>query len=196
MFKLSEFFANFYKNQKIVNNYSVTKKLIVDNIEEVEGLWGIYNNSFLLVNRRAPCKQSFSEESFADILKDPTAIKYIAVNENDKKLAGMGIITNNFKNTPWISEEYFEYQFPGFYSKRLMYYFIGIVVSERYRKQRCASRIINKIIGDLPEGAAVGFDHSYKVNPLMPYIVKKINDCRNIKRKYLDSQNYYIFYKK
>lgn len=172
-------------------HFSVIRKEIIEESQK-EDLWKIYDSSFSPLNDKTPCRQSFDKEHFFCLLSEPSAIKYIAIDDRNKKNIGMGLITRNFRNTPWISEAYFKAQFKEKYLENKIYYFMGIVVLKEYRGKGCSKILIKKIINDLPLDAAVGFDHSKGINPFIPNFVKIADKKRKVKKKYLDSQNYYI----
>ncbi len=167
----------------------VHKKEIISEISEMETLWDIYNDSFIDLNKNAPCQQSFDKEHFLGILQEKTAIKYILTSK-EGSMIGMGMVTNNFHNTPWISSEYFKNKFRDYYHKNLIYYFIGIAVAKEYRHQGYGTLLIKTITENLPEGAMLGFDHSANINFFIPHFSRIAT--KKIKKRYLDSQSYYV----
>jgi len=174
----------------------IQKREIVDSFKEKEELWKIYDDSFLRTNKETPCRQSLDKKHFFDVLMSSSVAKYIAIFKPSKKIIGIGMISNDLKNSPWISEDYFKSQFAGYFSEKLIYYFMGIAISKEYRRRGYAIGIIEYIIDDIPQNAIMGFDHSQKKNPYIKYFTSMVKQSRFIKRKYLDSQRYYLVYKK
>lgn len=167
----------------------VQKSIVNDNIDK-EKLWEIYNCSFADLNKNAPCKQSFDKVHFLDIMERPDVFKYLVFAEHGSNLIGLGMLTNNFENTPWISEEYFKNKFRDNFDKKNIYYFLGVAIAEGQRHKGFATVLIKKMANNLPSGAMVGFDNSEKMNFFIPHFSD--NNGKNKKRKFLDSQNYYI----
>jgi hypothetical protein len=184
---------NFIKGRKI-NNRTIVKKDIIEDEEEAKILWDIYDQSFLETNKKTPCRQSFDKDHFFQILKNATALKYLLFIDN--QVVGMGMVTNNLENTPWISEDYFKAHFSEATSSGLLYYFMGIVIFKKYQRMGNAIAIIEEIVKNLPEGAILGFDHSFGANRHLPYFTKIISQAKFIKTKYIDRQQYYVVYRK
>lgn len=196
---LSYFCKRLYKNfrkGKYANNRIIIKKKAIESKKEMEGLWKIYDQSFLETNRKSPCRQNLRQGHFFQALKNPTVFKYILFTKENNQPIGIAMVTNNLKNSPWISEDYFKSQFPKIFSKGFLYYFMGIAILEKHRGRGHAVALIEKIIQDLPKETIMGFDHSFNANRHLPYFTKIISQSRFIKRKYLDKQRYYIVFRK
>ena len=169
---------------------AMKRERIVDH-DETERLWEIYNKTFEKVNRLSPCRQSLDREHFMEVLHDTTVAKYLLVHTN-AGIIGIGLITNDFKNTPWISSEYFQFHYPESFEKRHIYYFMGLAIDERHRGQHYSLTLIEHIIDDLPHHAILGFDHSGNVNPMLHHFTKVVKQARSIERTHLDRQHYHI----
>ena len=196
----SYFVRKIYIGLKILKNRSsnsiLVKKEIIEDINEMDKLWEIYHNAFSKLNKRSPCKQSFDREHFIDVLKNPTALKYIITDKDNNNFIALALITNNLKNSPWISEEYFESKFPDHFSKGLIYYFMGLAIHDDYKRQGHSLNLIEMIIDDLPHEAIMGFDHSYNINPILHYFTSIVKQAKFIKRKHLDKQSYHIVHRR
>lgn len=196
----SYFIKKLYIGLKILKNRNsnsiIVKKEIIEDINEMEKLWEIYHNAFSKLNKRSPCKQSFDREHFLEVLQNSSALKYLILDKNNNNFIGLALVTNNLKNSPWISEEYFEDQFPDYFSKGLVYYFMGLAIHDNYRRQGYSLNLIEIIIDDLPKEAIMGFDHSYNINPMLHYFTSIVRQARFIKRKRLDRQHYHIVHRK
>lgn len=165
------------------------KNVKIFNQEEVENLWTIYNESFRDVNINSPCKQSFNKNEFIQMLYDNTVEKFILKNNNNE--IGIGLVTNNFNNLPWISKDYFLNKFPESFTNNKIYYFMGIAIDKNYRKRGYTKYLLNKIFHNLDNYNIIGFDHSKKVNPFIPKFTKLIKGI-SFKKRRIESQNYYI----
>lgn len=178
------------------NDIVIMKKEVVQNEQEISALWGIYDDCFTRLNKLSPCKQSFDREHFVEVLKDSSSSKYLIYNKHDNELVGIGIVSNNLRNSPWISEEYFKYKYPEKFSKDLIYYFMGIAINSEYGKKGYSLALIEKIIDDIPHGSIVGFDHSRNANPFLHYFTHVVKQARSLKREHIDRQHYHIVYRK
>jgi hypothetical protein len=185
---------NYFLRKKVVGDSIIVKKYIINDPVEVEKLWEIYNKSFEKLNKMSPCKQSFNREFFFEILKEDSVIKYIALEKFNNEIIGLGLLSNDFKNSPWISEEYFKEHYPEQYSRGEAYYFLGIAVSSDHRKKGHSLSMLNYISSDIPKGAIMGFDHSNNINPFLHHFTKIIKNSKSVERKNLDRQHYHIIH--
>jgi len=170
---------------------TIQKKDSITSESEIKTLWKVYNETFEPLNKISPCKQSFDEHHFIEVLHDVTVKKYILV---DKVIGivGLGLITNNFKNTPWISEDYFKFKFPHECSKNLVYYFMGIAIFREFRGNKYSIFLLENIVNDLPRDVVIGFDHSKNINPMLHHFTRIIKQSRSIRRTHIDQQHYHV----
>ena len=169
----------------------IIKKDIIDNDNDKKLLWLIYNETFSPLNKISPCKQSFDEDHFSEVLNDELVYKYLIINKKSE-IIGLGLITNHFRNTPWISEEYFKENFSDKHESKLVYYFMGLAINKKYRGNRYSIHLIERIIDDLPKDSIMGFDHSQNINPLLHHFTKIIKHADQITRKRIDRQHYHV----
>jgi ribosomal protein S18 acetylase RimI-like enzyme len=170
---------------------SVMKRERITDDADEKRLWDIYRATFEKVNRMSPCRQSFDKEHFLEALHDVTVLKYLLIHK-DAGSIGIGFITNDFKNTPWISWEYFKAHYPEPFEQRHIYYFMGLAIDEKFRGRRYSLPLIEHIIDDLPHHAIMGFDHSGNVNPMLHHFTRIVKQARSLRRSYLDRQHYHI----
>jgi len=160
---------------------------------ELNHLWTIYNESFKKLNSLSPCKQSFDKKEFMEALKKETVFKFTPFYE--KKIIGIGLITNEFSNLPWISKEYFKEKFYELFIQKKIFYFMGIAISKEHRRLGYSKLILREMfnyISDKESGDSctlIGFDHSKKHNPFIPKLTKFIN--KKLKKHKIESQEYY-----
>lgn len=178
------------KNPRDLNvNYDIKFHTVINDHIISKKLWDIYDSSFRDLNERAPCRQSFHEEDFYRALTNKEVVKIVAYVKD--KSIGLAMVSNEFSNSPWISEDFFRVRYPEEYDDNRIYYFMGIVIEERYRNLGLTVRMLRFLIDSLPKNILVGFDHSAKNNARIakfPYLLGK----RFINRKYLDSMDYYV----
>lgn len=159
-------------------------------ISTAESIWQIYDQSFEPVNRLTPCKQSFDRQSFIDLTNSQTVIKCLVTDE-DQKVLGFCMMSNDFKNAPWISAHYFEEKWPESWSAGRIYYFMGIAITPDAQQQGVATELIKAAGGILAEKIDVlGFDHSLEANPFIPKIAAALQS-EKLKLTKLGSQEYY-----
>ena len=182
------------RNRK--NNFQIIVKDVISEISEIEEIWKIYSQAFSNLSVISPCRQSFDREHFIEVLKDPTAKKNLIYCDDNNEIAGIAIISNNFKNSPWISEEYFKNKFSEDFSKGLVYYFMGLAIHPLHNKKGYSIALIEKIIDDLPHGSIMGFDHSNNINPFLHYFTHIVKQARSLKREHIDKQHYHVVYRK
>lgn len=155
-------------------------------------LWKIYDDEFMPVNEKSPCRQSFHEDDFKSVLSRRDVLKYVIWKEGHP--IGLAMLTNNLANSTWISQDFFMKRYPVEYKDGRLYYFLGIVLSNKFRRRGLALECIKNIFVDLPKNIIVGFDHSVVVNkhigkfPIFLQVLHKIK----LRRRYLDSMKYYV----
>lgn len=194
LFFLYKFFLP--RGHKIQGDISIHKKAQVTDSSEIESLWNIYNETFDPLNRISPCKQSLDHTHFVEALHDSSVTKYILFKDGFGFL-GISLVTNDFKNTPWISEDYFKFKYPDQYSKKIIYYFMGLAIHKKFRGNRYSISLIEHVVDDFPKDVIIGFDHSLNINPTLHFFTHVIKQSRYIKRTHIDRQHYHIVeYKK
>lgn len=181
--------------KKPTGQVSVQRKDIITDQGEVEKLWQVYNETFEPINKMSPCRQSFDHKHFVEVLVDQSVRKYILYLKTNE-IIGIAFITNNFVNTPWISEEYFKVNYPIEYSSKLIYYFMGLAIDSAYRGNKFSIFLIEGLIDDLPPEAIMGFDHSKNVNPLLHHFTRIIKQSHLIERNHIDRQHYHVVQRK
>ncbi len=188
MFKIT----NIFRRRKTINidGIEIIKKEVIADNSEKEKMWEIYDASFIELNKNAPCRQSFDKVHFIDLMDKADVLKYLIFEKDTRVLIGLGMITNNFENTPWISEEYFKEKFKNNFDKKNIYYFMGIAIADSWRYKGYATVLVKKMTDELSKDAIVGFDNSKRMNFFIPHFAD--NSGRRKKRTFLDSQNYYI----
>lgn len=174
---------------------SIDVKEVITDTGDREILWNIYDKTFAPVNKISPCKQSIDYDHFIEIMHDRTVRKYI-LRRKDVGIIGLALVTNDFKNTPWISEEYFKVNYPAEYSLKNIYYFMGIAISQYHRGRKYSILLIEKIIDDLPEKIVLGFDHSRNINPMLHHFTRIVRQADVIERKHIDRQHYHVVQRK
>jgi hypothetical protein len=174
---------------------SFLKKDVISEIEDSNILWEIYDSTFSILNEISPCKQSLDEEHFREVLKDKTVDKFI-LYKKDFGIIGLCLTTNDFKNTPWISADYFRKNFPNEYFDKNIYYFIGIAIKKEFRNNRYSIFLIENLIDSIPKNAVIGFDHSKNINPMLHHFTSVVKQANLIQKKHIDQQHYHVVYRK
>lgn len=187
------FYAN--KNIKIIDDIEIYRIDKIISISDKNKLWEIYNTTFEKVNKISPCKQSFDHDEFQDVMEEETVRKYLICKNKGEKI-GIALVTDNFKNTPWISSDYFKFNYPKEYNENRFFYFLGLAIDEEYRGNKYSIRLIEHIFDDIPQEAIVGFDHSRNINPMLHHFTKIIKQSSKVKRKHIDRQNYHVITRK
>jgi len=113
-----------YKYKVSMHNIEIVRREHINDSNEVNELWDIYNKTFEPINEISPCRQSLDKDHFTEALNDLTVHKYILKRKEIGPI-GLALVTNDFKNTPWISADYFRVRFPEEYVEKLVFYFMG-----------------------------------------------------------------------
>jgi hypothetical protein len=177
-------------NDQLPDGIEMFKMEHISNREDVESLWNIYNHTFEPLNRISPCKQSLDHEHFIEALSSTSISKY-TLHKKSLGYIGIGLITNDFKNLTWISEDYFRYKFPKEFEKKLVYYLIGIAISPEFRGNKLSIKLIESVMDDLPRDVVIGFDHSRNINPVLHHFTRVVKQAGLIKRIHIDRQHYH-----
>jgi hypothetical protein len=181
--------------REIIANSKFYVTDFIDNTESSEELWKIYETTFEPINRISPCKQSFDRPHFMEVLKDRTVQKYVLLSK-DGCIIGIALTTNNFSNTPWISEEYFALNYKREHESKLIHYFMGLAIDSKHRGNKYSILLIESVIDSLPINAIMGFDHSKNVNPLLHHFTRIVKQSHLIERKKIDQQHYHVVQRK
>ncbi len=187
--------GSYGRKKKSSNLTLIVRRDVINDSTEVETLWTIYDQTFAPINKISPCKQSLDREHFIDTLQDQTVRKYV-LTSLEGRIIGIGFITNNFKNTPWISEDYFIANYPEKFRTQMVYYFMGLAIDYAYRGNRSSISLIEYIIDDLPPDAIMGFDHSRNVNPMLHHFTRIVHQAHLIERTHIDRQHYHVVERK
>ena len=163
----------------------------IQGAQEASTLWEMYDTTFQPANKLSPCKQSLDHIHFVEALHDSTVRKYI-LTKKGPGIIGVALVTNDFKNTPWISEDYFKVKYPDEYAKGLAYYFMGMAIRQDFRGNRYSISLLEYIIDDLPRDGVLGFDHSRNVNPFLHHFTRIVRQARLIRRSRIDRQHYHV----
>ncbi len=186
---------NHRKKKVITQGLDIVKMTMINDSVKGDILWEIYDKTFEPVNEISPCRQSLDRDHFFEILTNLTVTKYLLIKEG-VGIIGLALITNDLKNTQWISPDYFRVNFPSEYQKNLVYYFMGIAIKNEFRGNRYSILLIERVIDDLPKEAIMGFDHSKNINPMLHHFTQIVRQAQEIKRKHIDRQHYHIVSRK
>jgi len=133
---------------------------VIEDPEIVKQLWKLYDGAFRDLNQASPCRQSLSQDNFIEALMNDKITKFVLSEKETGKYVGISIITNHLNLVPWISPCYFEDRYPEYFSKKLIYYFLGTAVEVSYRAQSGGLRLLVHIIDALPVKCIVAYDYT------------------------------------
>lgn len=183
----------FGRRKKTLRLEGVTMKklLSINDQSSIDKLWEIYSKNFDKVNEQAPCQQSVRDKKeFEAEMAASSVIKYVLVL--NEEIIALGMVANDLLNCTWISNSFFEKNFPNYYTDKKLYYFMGIVVDQAYRSNGLSLFLLESIIDDLPADSAMGFDHSFRVNKFIPFFTRMVRQHKKIITQKLDKQVYYL----
>jgi hypothetical protein len=167
----------------------IEKELVIGG-DLADALWKIYDQSFEKLNRLSPCRQSYHKKDFFEIMKKPNVFKYVIRHKGNE--VGLAMISNDLKNSSWISEDFFVQNFRDIYSSGRLFYFLGIALLPEYRRKSYALTTLMKIKKDLPSESFIGFDHSKRFNKHISFFPYMLGSPYRVKKRYLDSMRYYV----
>jgi hypothetical protein len=179
------------KTARTLHDAEVIRLDTIDDSALAERLWGIYDATFSKVNERSPCRQSLSRDEFFMELTNESVHKYLLTSLTVGAV-GVAFVSNDFKNAPWVSEPYFAKEYPEFYARKRIYYFLGIAIDREYRSNRLSLDLLEYIIDDIPHDAIVAFDHSKNVNPLLHHFTRVVRQARKLRRTRIEEQHYHV----
>jgi hypothetical protein len=100
---------------------------------EIDELWGMYEEVFLPLNRKSPCRQSFYEDEFRAAMARPDFYKmgvYV-----DGQLMSMAVWSRNLNQFPWLSRDFFEAEYPDLYASGGITYVVALLTKpEAHRR--------------------------------------------------------------
>lgn len=95
------------------------------NEAEIDELWAMYEEVFLPLNRKSPCRQSFYEEEFRAAMAHPDFCKMGAYD--DGELMSMVVWSRNLEHFPWLSRDFFEAEYPDQYATGGITYVVALL---------------------------------------------------------------------
>jgi len=129
---------------------SVTVETEVD-AETAARYYELYHQTFSALQVKAVARQLLHEHEFFEEMLDPRVHKYIAWDD-DGVAVGMSTLTRNLETVPWISPDFFAYNFPE-HTKRNAVYYLGFTLVHPHRRQTrifqaMISRVVEVLVAD------------------------------------------------
>lgn len=120
-------------------------KVIIDAFSEaeIEFWWPVYDEPFKEINRKFPCRQSFTKEEFADAMVSPTMAKLAYVEEGE--IISMCLLSNDFEHFPWMSKDFYADKYPEEYENEQVYYFVSLLTNPEKQGQLNAVKVVDFI---------------------------------------------------
>ena len=93
--------------------------------ELAEQFWVLYDESFQELNLKSPCMQrAWDHEEFLAGMADPTVSKAV-LRDDDGEVQALSIWSNNLDLFPWVSQPFYQSQFPEYYDNSRIYYVVA-----------------------------------------------------------------------
>lgn len=92
---------------------------------EIERLWEIYRSRFEDVEVNSVTEAAFDETSFKEILKDPSVVK--AVHVQNSKIVNLMLFMTDISHASWLNQDYFKAHFSEAYKSKNLLLFLGVV---------------------------------------------------------------------
>jgi hypothetical protein len=97
----------------------------IEDDEEIDRLWKIYNSRFEYVSERSVTEAAFDESEFKRILRDPGVVK--AVHMQDNKVVNLMLFMTDLSDASWLREEYYQQYTQEAYETNNLLLFLGVV---------------------------------------------------------------------
>ncbi|MEV4282416.1 hypothetical protein [Actinoplanes xinjiangensis] len=168
--------------------------------ELLDESWDFYQDCFsdlqyLAVNRHLMYRSEFDE-----VMADRRIGKYVALDDEDGAVIGMGTLTNDLESIPLISAEYFRYHFPEMYEQRRLFYclFAGSALGHRGQGVFVAlQRAMYAPIGDVD--GKVFFDicsyneERHQLPRMIAVILSRAAEAGRAQPTRLDAQSFWMY---
>ncbi len=93
--------------------------------ELAEQFWALYDESFQELNLKSPCMQrAWDHEEFLAGMADPSVSKAV-LRDDDGEVQALSIWSNNLDLFPWVSQPFYQDQFPEYHGNNQIYYVVA-----------------------------------------------------------------------
>jgi len=155
----------------------------------------IYRAAFDPLKSKSPARQWLTDEEFLHEMADPSVLKFVArANESDDIVA-LACMSTDLSTVPWISEPYFEEQYPDHYARSAIFYFGAMLVRPERQGGPWAKYLLDHIFYYVAERRGIGaFDccgFNVETVALPDLIVRASHRLIHLDLQTLDRQTYY-----
>jgi len=125
--------------------------------ELAELFWVLYDESFQELNRKSPCMQrAWDHEEFMSGMADPTVMKAV-LRDGDGEVQALSIWSNNLDLFPWVSQPFYQGEFPEYYNEARIYYVVATLSLDK--RQGHMSQVMDVMTREISgAGGCVIFD--------------------------------------
>lgn len=168
-------------------------KNVIENPEEKEKLWIVYDEAFSTALEEAPHEQrNYTETTFKEALEDPDFVKFVTYK--NEEIIGIGLATTNLSKAPWVSPEFYRRKFPDWFAKKKILYVTVIGIRHEYLNKGYGANLIARIIKYVDEiQGMVCYDFSENKRMFLPQMIQAIGKKLgySIEGGRLDCEMYY-----
>jgi hypothetical protein len=162
----------------------------------IEEFLPIYQEAFRPLATRAPARQWLTEDEFRHEMRNPSVVKFVARDTSGDAVA-MSHMATDLSTVPWISEPFFEVNFPQAYLAKKLWYFGSLLVRTDKQGGPWISFIVHDIFRYLDEnGAVAAFDccgFNDRVMRLPELLERASRRVAAFELREVDVQRYYVF---
>lgn len=163
--------------------------------ELMASFWPVYEDSFGPLRVLAAARQVLTEDEFSAELHDPRVWKYVALDA-DGQLAGLTTLADDLSTMPWISPEYYRYNYPDEWQRKALFYSGISLVRPDMRRYPVFSRMVTCLAQRVAAARGVlAFDMcGYNVDErsLARASAQILNRVAEFEVQAVDVQTYYV----
>lgn len=135
----------------------VTRHSEIRDADLMARLWALYARSYVRTARETPTHEMLDREEFRDQLA--SAVNRLWVVWEDAMPVAMALVSTDVRSTRWLSETYFEAQFPERYRAGEVHYIVWVTVDPSYTDARAATLLARHALAtEARDGALLVFD--------------------------------------
>ena len=156
----------------------------------------IYRSAFLPLERRAPARQSLTDDEFIMEMEDERVLKFVC-NARDGTTVALGFMATDLSVVPWISPPYYQTKFPDHYARRAIYYIGSLLVRPDCQGGSWATMLLSEMSKTVMAASAIAaFDCcEYNVTVArLPELIATVGQrLGRVETIELDSQQYFAY---
>lgn len=160
----------------------------------IDDFWHAYTASMAPMAETAAARQLLFRAEFDEEMADPTILKYLGRDAEDRPVA-MCWMTTNLEAIPWIGADFYAKQFPEHHARDAIYYFGEGIVRPDARRQGWLKAIFERMAMEIVANRGIAaWDCSataverFGIPDLGDMVLSRFAE---VERRTLDTQTYF-----